>query len=186
MCNDKVVRKERELLRKESETFPHKSIVAIAPDFEHYLWHWAREEFHSDKLFPNPKRVPLIKGAGVDEAGIYCVWNRNFAENPEENKLFILRWVYDEPTSPTERQAKVEAIAAILRRAQSEACEWNMRSIEFWNPTPLLHEAAALVEPATSIIHRETSSIASLRWNGRAQGLGKSVEWRWNEKYGWC
>lgn len=186
MCSDKILRKERGLLQVDSEKSPNEAIVAIAPDFDHYVWHWAREEFFVEKLFPNSRTAPLIKGAGVDGAGVYCAWNRNFGEKPEENTLYILRWVYDEPTSPAEKQAKIDAMVAIMRRAQFEAHEWNMHSIEFWNPTPLMQEAVALVDPTATVVHREKSSIASLKWNGSEQGLGNKVEWRWNEKYGWC
>lgn len=187
MCSDKIIQKERELLRKDSENSPNKVIVGIAPDFDHYLWHWAREEFYAEKLFPDSRMdPPVIKGAGVDAAGVYCTWNRNFGEIPQENTLFILRWVYDEPTSPAETQAKIEAMAAILRRAQFEAHQWNMQRVEFWNPTPLMLKAVAMVDPTADVVHREKSSIASLKWNGAEHGLGNDVEWRWNEKYAWC
>lgn len=187
MCSEKILRKERELLKRDSEKSPHKSIVAIAPDYDHFLWHWAREEFYADKLFPHTdKAFPSTKGAGVDGAGVYCAWNRNFGETPLENTLFILRWVYDEPTSPAEERAKIEAMAAIMRRAQFEAHRWNMQTVEFWNPTPLMLKAVALVDPSADLVHREKDSIASLKWNGDKLGLGNDVEWRWNEKYAWC
>ena len=67
-----------------------------------------------------------------------------------------------------------------------EAHEWNMAAVEFWNPTPLMQKAAAMLDPNAEVIHREKSSIASLRWTGAEQGLGKDVEWFWNEKYTWC
>ncbi|KAJ6184143.1 hypothetical protein N7519_005444 [Penicillium mononematosum] len=127
-----------------------------------------------------------VKGAGDDQARVYCAWNRNFGETPEDNVLYILRWVYDDPASPAEEQATVQAMAAILRRAQQEAHEWNMSKVEFWNPTPLLQKAVALVDPKAELVHREKESIASLRWTGEEQGLGKDVEWWLNEKYTWC
>lgn len=184
VCNDQVLEKERELLREASEKSSGAKI-AITPDFDHYVWHWAREEFYADKLHSD-RDPPVIKGAGEDKSKVYCVWNRNFGESPQENTLFILRWVYDEPTSPAESQATVEAMAAILRRAQLEAHEWNMATVEFWNPTPLLQKAVKMLDPRAEVVHREKSSIASLRWTGAEQGLGKDVEWVWNEKYAWC
>lgn len=61
-----------------------------------------------------------------------------------------------------------------------------MSKVEFWNPTPLLQKAVALVDPKAELVHREKESIASLRWTGEQQGLGKDVEWWLNEKYTWC
>jgi GNAT superfamily N-acetyltransferase len=159
--------------------------IAILPNFDHFVWHWAREEFYAENLLPE-RSPPVVKGAGDDRARVYCAWNRNFGETPEDNVLYILRWVYDEPTSPAEEEAIVNAMAAILRRAQQEAQEWNMSKVEFWNPTPLLQKAVALVEPRVELVHREKDSISSLRWTGEEQGLGKDVEWLLNEKYTWC
>lgn len=184
VCNDQVLQKQREILRLASEKSPGAK-VAITPNFDHFLWHWAREEFYADKLHSH-RDPPVIKGAGEDKAKVYCAWNRNFGETPKENTLFILRWVYDDPTSPAESQATVDAMAAILRRAQLEAHEWNMAKVEFWNPTPLMLKAVAMLDPNAETVHREKSSIASLRWTGAEQGLGKDVEWFWNEKYTWC
>lgn len=184
MCNDEVLQKQRELLRLASEKTPGAK-VAITPDFDHFVWHWAREEFYADKLYPH-RDPPVIKGAGEDASKVYCVWNRNFGETPKDNTLFILRWVYDEPLSPSESQATAEAMAAVLRRAQLEAHEWNMAAVEFWNPTPLMQKAVAMLDPNIDVTHREKSSIASLRWTGAEQGLGEDVEWFWNEKYTWC
>lgn len=184
MCSEEVMKKEREFLRAASLKSPGAK-VAVNPDFEHFQWHWAREEFYAEQLRPE-KGVPVIKGAGHDGAGVYCAWNRNFGETPEENTLFILRWVYDEPTTPAQTEATIEAMAAILRRAQREAHEWGMARVEFWNPGPLMQKAVSMLDPTAEVIHREKSSIASLRWTGGEQGLGDDVEWFWNEKYAWC
>ncbi|RAL14951.1 uncharacterized protein BO97DRAFT_476343 [Aspergillus homomorphus CBS 101889] len=184
VCNERILEKEREFLREASlKTSTPK--VAIAPDYDHLQWHWAREEFFVKALFPD-REAPLVKGAGEDAAGVYCAWNRNFGEVPEENTLYILRWVYDEPASPEERQRTIKAMAAILKRAQLEADEWNMSTVEFWNPTPLLQEAVAMVDSTAELIHRQKDSIASMRWSGAEFGLGETVEWCLNEKYAWC
>ncbi|PYH91726.1 hypothetical protein BO71DRAFT_401163 [Aspergillus ellipticus CBS 707.79] len=184
MCSETVLQKERDLLAAASETSPGPK-VAIAPNFEHFEWHWAREEFYAEKIFSD-RELPVTKGAGEDIAGVYCAWNRNFGETPEENTLYILRWVYDEPTSPEQSEAIVKAMAAVLRRAQLEAHRWDMATVEFWNPTPLLEKAVALLDPTVEVVHREKSSIASLRWTGAEHGLGEDVEWYLNEKYAWC
>lgn len=187
MCNEQVVRRQREYLRVASEKAPGATKAAIEPDFEHLVWHWAREEFYAERLCPE-KGHPVIKGAGHDDAGragVYCAWNRNFGETPEENTLYILRWAYDEPTTPAETETTIEAMAAILRRAQHEAHEWGMARVEFWNPAPLMQKAVSMLDPTIEVIHREESSIACLRWSG-AEQVGKDVEWVWNEKYAWC
>ncbi|KAK1139760.1 hypothetical protein N8T08_011224 [Aspergillus melleus] len=183
VCNDKVLSDEREVLRAASQNSSGAK-VAIIPDFDHFEWHWAREEYCAEKLHAD-KGMPLIKGAGDTQSGVYCVWNRNFGATPEENTLYILRWVYDEPTSPAEAETTTKAMAAILRRAQLEAHEWDMATIEFWNPTPLLEKAVALLDPAAKVVHRENDSIACLRWNGTKQGK-KDPEWFLNEKFAWC
>lgn len=181
MCSTSVLDKERELLRQASLKSSEPKI-AIAPDFNHFLWHWAREEFYSQKLHPN-REMPMVKGAGNDDAKVYCAWNRNFGATPAENTLYILRWVYNEPTSPEETEMTIKAMAAILRRAQLEAHEWNMATVAFWNPTPLLEKAVALLDPTAEVVHREKDSIASLRWSGKPE---EHVEWFLNEKYAWC
>ena len=187
MCNEHVAEKERNALQKDSEKSPKKAIVAIVPDFDHYEWHWAREEFYAQRL----GRFPSIKGAGVDQEhadhGVYCTWNRSFGDTPEHNTLFILHWVYNEPISPSDEKSTINAISAILQRARREAHEWNMSTVELWNPSPLIRKAAALIDPiAAQLVHREESSICSLKWHGFDEGLGNDVEWRWNEKYAWC
>ena len=184
VCSEAVLAKLRDQMRVASLK-SSKAKIAILPDFDHLVWHWAREEFFAEKLLPE-RSPPVVKGAGDDQARVYCAWNRNFGETPENNVLYILRWVYDDPTSPAEEQAVVQAMASILRRAQREAHEWNMSKVEFWNPTPLLQKAVTLVDPKAELVHREKDSIASLRWTGSEDGLGKDVEWWLNEKYAWC
>ncbi|KAJ6102281.1 hypothetical protein N7486_004708 [Penicillium sp. IBT 16267x] len=184
ICNESVTNKLRDQLRDASQK-TSGSKIAIVPDFDHFVWHWAREEFFSRNLLPH-RSPPVIKGTGNDGARVYCAWNRNFGEEPEDNVLYILRWVYDDPQSAEEEQALVKAMAAILRRAQREAYEWNMHSVEFWNPTPLLQKAVKILDSDAQLVHREKSSISSLRWTGAQQGLGDDVEWFLNEKYTWC
>lgn len=185
MCSEEVAQRQREALRVASEESPGTAKVAIEPDYDHFCWHWAREEFYSERLRPD-KGQPLIKGAGHDGVGVYCAWNRNFGEQSNENTLFILRWTYEDPKTPAQTQATIEAMAAILRRAQHEAHEWGMATVEFWNPTLLMQKAVSLLDPTIQVVHREQSSIASLRWTGAENGLGDDVEWLWNEKYAWC
>ncbi|KAE8344492.1 hypothetical protein BDV24DRAFT_127366 [Aspergillus arachidicola] len=182
MCNDDVVQKELDILRVASQKSASAK-VAVVPDFDHFKWHWAREEYYAKILFKD-RAPPLIKGAGDEQSKVYCAWNRNFGETPEENTLYILRWVYDEPTSPEETEKTAKAMAAIIRRAQLEAHAWNMSKVQFWNPTPVLERAVAILDPTAQVVHREQDSVACLRWSGAEQN--KDVEWIWNEKYAWC
>lgn len=184
MCSDEVMRNQREQLRIASAKSPVAK-VAIPPDYDHFVWHWAREEFYVEHHL-HRKNPPVVKGAGVEDRSIYCTWTRNFGETPADNVLYILRWTYDEPTTAEEEQATTEAMAAIIQRARLEAKEWNMARVDFWNPTTLMQKAATILDPKAEVIHREKSSIASLKWNGAEQGLGDQVEWFWNEKYSWC
>ncbi|KAF5862023.1 hypothetical protein ETB97_012261 [Aspergillus alliaceus] len=182
MCNDDIVQKELDTLRVASQKSPSAK-VAVVPDFDHFKWHWAREEYYTRILFKD-RASPLIKGAGDEQSKVFCAWNRNFGSTPEENTLYILRWVYDEPTSPEETEKTARAIAAIIKRAQLEAHAWNMSKVQFWNPTPVLERAIAILDPTARVIHREQDSIACLRWTGAEKA--KDVEWFWNEKYAWC
>jgi GNAT superfamily N-acetyltransferase len=184
MCSDIAIRKQRELLRVASEKCPGVK-VAVVPNYEHMTWHWAREEFYARHNILN-KPLPAVKGAGIDSQNVYCTWTRTVGETPNSRTLHILRWMYDEPKSPAEEKATVEAIAAVIQRAQLEAYEWEMRDVQFWNPTPLLEQAARMLDPIISIENRDESSIASLKWNGREVGLSSDVEWMFNEKYAWC
>ncbi|KAB8072204.1 GNAT family acetyltransferase [Aspergillus leporis] len=182
MCNNEIIQKELDLLRIASKKSSSVK-VAVVPDFDHYKWHWAREDYYAKTLFKN-KAPPLIKGAGDDQSAVYCTWTRSFGETPAENTLYILRWMYDEPKSLEETESTARAMAALLRRAQLEAYEWNMAKVQFWNPTPLLEKAVGILDPTAKVVHREQDSVACLRWNGAEQG--NDVEWFWNEKYAWC
>lgn len=181
MCSAAVLEKEREMLRATSlHSTGHK--IAILPDFNHFMWHWAREEFYARKLHSD-KEMPAAKGAGDDDAKVYCAWNRNFGSTPKENTLYILRWVYNEPRSQEEAETTIRAMAAILKRAQMEAHRWNMANVVFWNPSPLLEKAVGLLDPTAKLVHREKDSIAALRWTGNPN---EEVDWLLNEKYAWC
>ncbi|KAJ5246371.1 hypothetical protein N7468_001354 [Penicillium chermesinum] len=143
------------------------------------------EEFFAERLLPSHE-PPVVKGAGNDQARVYATWTRTFGGTPKENVLYILRWVYDDPSSAEEEEALVEAMVGILRQAQFEAHAWNMAKIEFWNPEPLEEKAVKILEPGAEVVHREKDSIPCLRWTGAEQGFGEDVEWILNEKYTWC
>lgn len=183
MCSPAKQQKFRDVLRQKSLKSPQAQFT-VAPDYDHLLWHWARDEFYQEQgIFD---KAPALRGAGVDERKVYCAWTRTVGESPSSHILYILRWVYDEPTTPEEEMFTLEAIAAVLRRAQYAAHQLGMSKVEFWNPTPLLEKAAQLLDPTTRIVHREQNHITCLKWNGAARGMGDDVEWVWNEKYSWC
>ncbi|KAI1914502.1 hypothetical protein LOZ53_004147 [Ophidiomyces ophidiicola] len=183
MCADAVLEGCRSIL-KEASTKDSKAKVAFRPDFNHMTWHWAREEFYVKTLLQD-KGEPKVKGAGVPSRNVFVSWNRNFG-TAKEQTLFILRTLYKEPSSPSERQTTVDAIAAVLRRAQYEADEWGLSQVEIWNPTSLIEEAVKQLDSTAELVHRESKGITSLKWNGKELGLGEEVDWVWNEKYGWC
>ncbi|OKL64023.1 hypothetical protein UA08_00246 [Talaromyces atroroseus] len=186
MCSEIVEKKNRNFLHVISQKSPGAK-VSIAPDYDHILWHWAREAFYEDSgVLDKVQPQPQVRGAGVDHHHVYCSWTRKIGDSPTSNTLYILRVIYDEPSSPPEELATIEAIAAVLRRAQLEAHRLKMSNVEFWNPSPLVEKAAKLLDPNVQVVHREQSSISSLKWNGASQGLGGDVEWLWNEKYSWC
>lgn len=183
MCSEEVIDRYRNILKDASVGSTAK--VAVAPDSAHMDWHWAREDFYASKLWPNGD-PPSIKGASVDAQKVYCTWLRNFGNSPENNTLYILRLLNEDPSTPDEEQSTTEAIAAVLRRAQREAHPWQMNTVEIWNPTPLVQKAAKILDPNAEVIQRERNSITSLKWDGAKMGLGEDVEWYWNEKYSWC
>ncbi|EFW18363.1 hypothetical protein D8B26_005159 [Coccidioides posadasii str. Silveira] len=184
MCSNAVLDRYRAKLR-EASAKDTKAKAAFSPDFDNMTWHWAREEFYSPILAPE-KGEPKVKGACVPSRNVFFSWNRNFGASAEQSTLFILRALHEEPSSASERQTIIDAIAAVLRRAQYEARDWDMGRVEIWNPSPLVEEAVKKLDANAKLVHRETSSITSLKWNGKELGLGEEVDWVWNEKYAWC
>lgn len=178
MCSDAVMAKLREQMASENSA---NAKVAVLPDFDHFAWHWSREDFFVQKQLPD-RSPPVIKGAGDDDVCVYCTWTRYFDENPG---FYILRWVYDDPKSSDDEKILVQAIATLLRRAQQESHEWGVGNVVIWNPPPLVHKAATVIDPELQIVHRDRD-ICSLRWTGDQHGLSKDVEWVLNERYAWC
>ncbi|EEH06784.1 conserved hypothetical protein [Histoplasma capsulatum G186AR] len=184
MCSDAALEKYQQILREASHN-SKRAKVAFVPDYAALSWHWAREEFYSKILFPG-KGEPKVKGACVESRKVFICWNRNFGNTEKDNVLFILRTLYEEPRSPAEEKAVVEALAAALYCAQLEAHEWGRSRVDIWNPTPVVEKAVKMLSPTAQIEHREQTSICSLKWNGKQLGLGEDVDWYWNEKYAWC
>jgi hypothetical protein len=178
-----------------------KPAVALVPDLATISWHHVREEFIADELFG---RSPDIKGAIVTtESGsqAWCIWTRVWASPGDEHGsiLHILRLVVEgtEDSTPhdfspatedgvanLQSSSAVQAVATLFAAAQKQAAEWDMATVQFWNPNNVALAAARLLDGSVKVQEREKDSICSLRWYGK--GSGEEVEWVCNEKYGWC
>lgn len=175
--------------------------VALIPDLATISWHHAREEFVAHELL---NRTPEVKGAVVNtESGgqAWCIWTKVWASPGDKHgsTLHILRLVVEdsedsvshefspateEGCSALQSSSAVQAVAALFAAAQKEAAEWEMRSVEFWNPNNVALAAAKKLDGGVEVNAREKESICSLRWYGK--GDGSDVEWVCNEKFGWC
>jgi len=171
--------------------------VVLLPDHATMVWHHAREAFVANELYGKAKAPPVVKGAISTieklKVDVWAIWSRVFY-NPDitqrkDNTLHILRLVLpdhggaDGQASDTE--AEVRAIASVLRVAQKEADEWNMESVNIWNPDERTIKAARLLSADAQIVHREKDSIASLKWYGPVEDEA-SLTWVDIEKYTWC
>ncbi|KAK2759159.1 hypothetical protein FQN54_003259 [Arachnomyces sp. PD_36] len=183
MCSKAVIDRYRNILKEASVNSTPK--IGVVPESTHMDLHWARENFYASKLWPDGY-PPTVKGASVDAQNVYCTWTRTFGATPANYTLHILRLLNDDPSTPAEKEETIKAIAAVLRRAQYEAHKWEMQTVEIWNPTPLVQEAAKLLDANAEVVERERSSIPCLKWDGAEMGMGDDVEWFWNEKYSWC
>lgn len=155
MCSDAVMAKLREQMASDNSA---NAKVAVLPDFNHFAWHWSRGDFFVQKQLSD-RSPPVINGAGDVDLRVYCTWTRYFDGNPG---FYILRWVYDDPKSSDEEKILVQALATLLRRAQQESHEWSVGNVGVWNPPPLVHKAATVINPELQIVHRDRD-ICSLR-----------------------
>jgi hypothetical protein len=153
--------------------------VAFEPSHAQAQWHFAREEFVSQKLFG---RVPEIKGAIADDGQSWMYWDRNFGEN----KMNIQRIVHPDHNT----KGALASIIALLETAVAETAEWKLKKVVVWNPDDLVSRAAEALgvkhpeQLAVRLEERTDGSIPSLRWTGDKSLEG--VTWYQNEYYGWC
>ncbi|KAK1065027.1 hypothetical protein LTR74_008303 [Friedmanniomyces endolithicus] len=162
-----------------------RSTVALVPDPATLQWHAAREDFVNGELHLCQGSLQDRRGAIIgDEPGsrVWCYWTRLWTKPQDEapSTLHIIRLVDEDE----EDAAKGEAIAVLLRAAQSEAQASGMDQVQLWNPSETTLAAARQLSPNVEIVQREKESIASLRWYG--EGSWEDVDWAYNEKYGWC
>lgn len=190
-------------LRDRVAAFPMRTdhvLVALIPDIHTLQWHHAREDFLAEELF---KRSPVIKGAMTkteDGSRVWCTWTRTFGNEEDGHILNILRLViegeehFERQVSeeagvnslPSSDQQRLSATASILQAAQREAAAWSMQDVQIWNPSPLATLAVKHIKPSATLVHRDSESIASLRWHGPGVGSNVEIDWIANEKYGWC
>lgn len=189
ICSPATEAEDKRVLLSKSQSDPSTAFVGIAPDQDHMVWHFAREEFQH-KTLHSFRPFPTIKGATATLDGVTatCVWTRVFGDTPATNVLTILRLQYNDPAPGDEeaRAALIRCIASILQRARLVAQEWDMRKVDLWSPTALTMEASKLLFADAEVVHREKSSVACLRWDGEKREYGSKVEWLWNEKFAWC
>jgi hypothetical protein len=156
--------------------------IAFEPSHAQAHWHFAREEFVSQKLFG---RVPETKGAITEDGQSWIYWDRNFGEK----KVNVQRIV--QPGRAThDAESAVKSATALLETAVAQAAEWELRKVVVWNPDDLIARAAEALGAkhphglAVALEERTDGSIPSLRWKGD-ESLEKVV-WDQNEYYGWC
>jgi hypothetical protein len=166
-------------IRMQSEQRPAVSQIAIRPDYEHMQWHHAREEFHARALLD---KEPYVKGVEDTATGCALIWSRNWGENSQKNKLYILHTMI-----PLGADGDiVGSIAALLLRAQLEAKTWDMGGgVEIWSPEPTVFEAAQSLagKENVQIKIRDKESVCSLRY---IVSRNAEVDWVANERYAWC
>lgn len=168
-----------------------KTQVALLPDHEQILWHHTREDFMCSRIY---NKQPKIRGAIAGEPGhrIWAVFTRSFygpLEPSSGNTLHILRLVIEDDKCANNQdllKRRAKQLEAIVRIAQSEAAEWNLKHVELWNPTLLVQEIVEMSGLKHSQVERQKDSIPSLMWYGKGTGKMDEIEWIGNEKFGWC
>ena len=141
----------------------------------------------ASKLFTSPPRTPSIKGAISPSGQTWGCWVHDF----NEDKLVFLRLVSPEsPAASAEEKERVLDIVEVLRAAQAEAANWDLKKVVLWNPSPSTLAACKLIVAYEEVFVRQRieGSIPCLRWKGEHDGreAEKGVEWVAVEKYSWC
>lgn len=181
---------DEKLVRRKLEGHTGSTAVALIPDHKTIEWLQAREDFVANEIY---KRTATVKGAMATVGGkrVWAIWLRMWysedLQKREGNTMHILRLVVenDEKESESYTGDQMAGISAILRLAQHEAAEWNVESVELWNPAERMVKAVQQIDSNAKVVHRDAESIASLQWYG-ARAEQDSLVWMENEKYGWC
>lgn len=181
-CADEALLKKR--VKEAVTTGGKKTAAAILPSLEQLLWHMMREDYMTKHIFG---KTPDVRGAVYgEEKGkrIWAVWSRGYyggLETIKGNTFHILRFVIEDEDGMGEEEM-VRGFGEIVRIAQREAGEWRSEDIQMWNPGEMTRRLIERSGVEHTIVEREESSIASLRWYGE----GELDEWVGNEKYAWC
>ncbi|KAL8668713.1 MAG: hypothetical protein Q9168_006671 [Polycauliona sp. 1 TL-2023] len=163
-----------------------KTRLMIVPDLDHMLWHLRKEEFACDRIFgKQPKSKGAITGEPNDR--IWVLWTHRYYGhpdiNPVDNTLYILRVVIEnQKVDLRHREHQVEQLRAVLWAAQSEAAEWDLRTVKLWDPGHLLQDIVERTGAQHRTVERGDEGIASLMWFGEGDGKEDMVEWLGNEK----
>lgn len=168
-----------------------KSRFAILPDWDHMRWHHRKEEFVCERLFG---KTPNVKGAVAGELGsrIWVVWTHRYYEHPDNasgNTLYILRLgVEDQRDGMTQSgvDVQVENLRLVLEAARAEAFEWDLQTIQLWDPSPTVTEWIERTGIPHRAEKRTEEGIGCLRWYGKGEGKQHEIDWLYNEKYAWC
>lgn len=180
---------DEQLISRKLSRHRNGGAVALIPDIKTMTWHHAREEFVANEIL---KRKPAMKGVTATVAGqrvaaiFYRMWYNEDLKQTKDNTLHIMRLIIeDEEAVVTNPGDVIAATAAILRIGQHEAHEWNIESVEIWNPSEIIMQAVQSVDSSSKVIDRDSDSIASLRWFGDP-AVEDELVWMENEKFGWC
>ena len=162
--------------------------LMIIPDIDHMLWHICKEEFACQKIFGS---VPQAKGAisGYKGNRVWATWVHRYyghpESSPEDNTLYILRFVVENQRPSTEQLGLLKQnVENVLLAAQTEAAEWKLPSVKMWHPPPLVQELIKRSGLEFRIVEREKDSIACLRWFASGEN-SIGIEWLASEKYAW-
>ncbi|KAK6853209.1 hypothetical protein PG995_010021 [Apiospora arundinis] len=162
-----------------------KTRFCFAPDYDIMRWHLYRDDVIARAIFKE-RGCTVTKGAvaGPNGQRVWVLWARNFHVNPQEtakNKLYILRLVIEDETTPAEKLAA--SFAAVMGKAHEYARDWKLGKIDLWNPTATISSLIEASGLQSEIVERDVDSIPSMMWYGEEEG-GR-VEWIANEKYCW-
>ncbi|EHL00121.1 putative Lysine acetyltransferase [Glarea lozoyensis 74030] len=177
-----LLKQDLDLLTKQVKTTAiatKKPSFAIIPDSETIQWHHLRQTFMLSKLFPT-RAAPTINGAistGAPGSRIWIIFSRVFygplTDAAAGNKFYVLRLVVEDERVSDEN---AEKLAAVLRVAQREAGEWELKSVAVWNVSGVVKELLGKTGMQWEEVEREEDSIASLMWYGEGEGGPAEVE----------
>ena len=178
--------------------------ITILPNLDHMLWHIAKENFATERLFG---RTPRAKGAIVGEPGsqVWAIWTRRYYSHPDEdsqdqnNVLYIQRLLVEgehsanKPTPTMEEdfsakrmEKQAESLLHVIQAAQAEAAEWRLDAVKLWEPSPWVQHVIKESKLVHRVAHREEDSIASCMWYDGNGERGTPPIWINNQHYAWC